>query len=337
MGGNTSESINVPDTNTSSRFDPVSETFARGPDLAFSAAIDTGFTTVLPLRTGFLLAGGGPNAGVGLPTPGPLLSQTFDPAAQRFTRAGDLKVRHQGTGSGALLADGRVLLTGGGFFGGGPGTEIYDPESRVWKEGSPMGTARRLHTATLLHDGRVLIAGGFVCCVVDGNTVSETPTAALPSCSIRRPAPSPPRARWRFRGRSTGPPCSPTAGCSSPVASGCRLSTDTPGPEHAEVYDPATGTFGPGRRPPCRPLSPRRRRSDGRPGARGRGSGQPGRPWRGRADRDLRFPEQLLGSGPDAPAGVAQPDRHPARERQGPRPRRREHRGFPEPTTFLFE
>jgi hypothetical protein len=121
MGGNTSESINVPDTNTSSRFDPVSETFARGPDLAFSAAIDTGFTTVLPLRTGFLLAGGGPNAGVGLQTPGPMLSQTFDPAAQRFTRAGDLRVQHQGTGSGVLLADGRVLLTGGGFFGAVPG------------------------------------------------------------------------------------------------------------------------------------------------------------------------------------------------------------------------
>ena len=244
MGGNTSESINVPDTNTSSRFDPVSETFARGPDLAFSAAIDTGFTTVLPLRTGFLLAGGGPNAGVGLPTPGPLLSQTFDPAAQRFTRAGDLRVRHQGTGSGALLADGRVLLTGGGFFGGGPGTEIYDPESRVWKEGSPMGTARRLHTATLLHDGRVLIAGGFVCCVVDGNTVSETPTGSAelfdPATGAFTPTGSlaVPRGVHRASLLPDGRVLV-TGGFGLPPA------PDTPGPEHAEVYDPATGTFGP--------------------------------------------------------------------------------------------
>lgn len=28
------------------------------------------------------------------------------------------------------------------------------------------------------HDGRVLIAGGFVCCVVDGQTVSETSSAS---------------------------------------------------------------------------------------------------------------------------------------------------------------
>ena len=71
MGGNTSESINVPDTNTSSRFDPASEAFTRGPDLAFSAAVDTGFTILLPLRTGFLLAGGGINAGIGLTRRGP--------------------------------------------------------------------------------------------------------------------------------------------------------------------------------------------------------------------------------------------------------------------------
>ena len=82
MGGNTSESINVPDTNTTSRFDPAAEAFTGGPDLAFSVAIDGGFTTALALRTGFMLAGGGINAGVGLGTPGTVLSQTFDPATQ---------------------------------------------------------------------------------------------------------------------------------------------------------------------------------------------------------------------------------------------------------------
>src|SRR5262249_32548610 len=135
MGGNTSESINVPDTNTSSRFDPAAEAFTRGPDLALSVSVDTGFTTALPLRTGVRLAGGGINAGVGLQTPGTLLSQTFDPATQTFTRAGDLQVHHLGTGNGTLLADGRVLLTGGGLPGI-DGTETYDPTSRVWTKGS---------------------------------------------------------------------------------------------------------------------------------------------------------------------------------------------------------
>ena len=41
-----------------------------------------------------------------------------------------MKVRHLGTGNGALLADGRVLLTGGGLPGIAE-TEIYDPVSRT--------------------------------------------------------------------------------------------------------------------------------------------------------------------------------------------------------------
>jgi Kelch motif/Galactose oxidase, central domain len=241
MGGNTSESINVPDTNTSSRFDPAAEGLTPGPDLAFSVSVDTGFTTALPLRTGFMLAGGGINAGVGLQTPGTLLSQTFDPAAQRFTRAGDLQVRHLGTGNGTILADGRVLLTGGGLPGIAA-TEIYDPESRAWRQGSPMGTARRLHTVTLLRDGRVLIAGGFVCCVVEGQTASETASASAelydPATGNFTPTGSMAVARGLHQatllpdGRvlmsgGFGPPTSP----------------EIPGPEHAEVYDPVTGTF----------------------------------------------------------------------------------------------
>jgi hypothetical protein len=241
MGGNTSESINVPDASSSSRFDPATEGFAAGPDLAFSAAVDTGFTNVFPLRTGFLLAGGGINAGVGLNAPGTVLSQTFDPATLKFTRAGDMKVRHLGTGNGALLADGRVLLTGGGLPGVAE-TEIYDPASRTWTQTSPMRTERRLHTVTLLRDGRVLIAGGFVCCIVEGQTVSETATAAA---ELFDPA------TGNFT--PTGPMAVPRALHQATLLSdgrvlvsggfGDRVSPGTPGPEHAEVYDPATGTF----------------------------------------------------------------------------------------------
>ena len=241
MGGNTSESINVPDANSSSRFDPRAEAFTPGPDMAFSAAVDTGFTNVFPLRTGFLLAGGGINAGVGLNAPGTVLSQTFDPATQKFTRAGNMKVLHLGSGNGALLADGRVLLTGGGLPGIAE-TEIYDPTSRTWRTASPMGTERRLHTVTLLRDGRVLIAGGVVCCIVEGQTASETATAAAelfdPATGNFTPTGSMavPRALHQATllpdGRvlvSGGFGDGPTPG--------------VPGPEHAEVYDPATGTF----------------------------------------------------------------------------------------------
>ena len=238
MGGNTSESINVPDTNTSSRFDAASEAFTRGPDLAFSAAVDTGFTILLPLRTGFLLAGGGINAGIGLQTPGTLLSQTFDPAGQTFTRAGDLQVHHLGTGSGTLLADGRVLLSGGGLPGIAE-TEVYDPGSRAWTKGSPMGTARRLHSVTLLRDGRVLIAGGFVCCVVEGQTVSETSTvsAELYDPTTGNFTPTGSMAAARALHQATLLPDGRVL-----MTGGFGVSP-SPGTEHAEVYDPATGTF----------------------------------------------------------------------------------------------
>jgi len=243
MGGNTSESINVPDTNTSSRFDPASEAFTRGPDLAFSASVDTGFTNVFPLRSGFLLAGGGINAGAGIGTPGTVLSQTFDPASQSFRRTGDLKVHHFGTGNGALLADGRVLLTGGGL----PGideTEIYDPVSRVWTKGAPMGTARRLHSVTLLRDGRVLIAGGFVCCVIEGQTATEFATALA---EIFDPAtglftPTGPMAVGRALHQATLLPDGRvlvSGGFGEPSQPG------GPGPERAEIFDPTTGTFSP--------------------------------------------------------------------------------------------
>jgi hypothetical protein len=64
-----------------------------------------------------------------------------------------------------LLADGRVLATGGrepGFIGA-PVTsaELYDPETGEWSATGSMTTPRLGHTATLLADGTVLAAGSW--------------------------------------------------------------------------------------------------------------------------------------------------------------------------------
>lgn len=98
--------------------------------------------------------------------------EVYDPATGSWSSAAPMdspRLGHTLT----LLADGRVLAAGGtgpdGQSGAGGGqtlrpqssAEVYDPASDSWQSTRPMGAARFEHTATLLGDGRVLIAGGL--------------------------------------------------------------------------------------------------------------------------------------------------------------------------------
>jgi hypothetical protein len=84
-----------------------------------------------------------------------------------FVRTGDMTVsRSQHTAT--LLPDGKVLITGGvthttGDYGGRvlASAELYDPATGAFTATGSMSAARRMHTATLLPDGRVLIVGGY--------------------------------------------------------------------------------------------------------------------------------------------------------------------------------
>ena len=68
------------------------------------------------------------------------------------------------SGTATLLADGRVLLTGGYPGEGASPTssaEIFDPAEGSFAPTGDLTVARADHSASLLSDGRVLIAGGF--------------------------------------------------------------------------------------------------------------------------------------------------------------------------------
>lgn len=63
------------------------------------------------------------------------------------------------------LPDGTVLTVGGVHREGDERlalamAEVFDPQSGAWRPGGSMAAGRFLHTATVLPDGRVLVAGG---------------------------------------------------------------------------------------------------------------------------------------------------------------------------------
>jgi len=89
----------------------------------------------------------------------------YDPRSRTLENTGFLVVS-RGWHTATLLPGGRVLLAGGvtGTFGPGSSilksAELYDPVTRSFISTGSMTFARGLQTATLLHDGRVLIVGG---------------------------------------------------------------------------------------------------------------------------------------------------------------------------------
>jgi hypothetical protein len=94
----------------------------------------------------------------------------YDPATNSFTPA-TLPMDHQRAAHTATLFPsgplaGKVLIAGGvggsSFFFKDSSAEIYDPASQEFiLLSSFMNEPRSLHTATLLEDGSVLLAGGF--------------------------------------------------------------------------------------------------------------------------------------------------------------------------------
>jgi hypothetical protein len=95
-------------------------------------------------------------------------AELYDPTTGSWTAIGSMALGHIGVvDTATLLRDGRVLVAGG-QTSGIPGSseamasaaELYDPGSRAWTTTGSMIAIRADHTATLLPDGKVLVAGG---------------------------------------------------------------------------------------------------------------------------------------------------------------------------------
>lgn len=120
-------------------------------------------------------------------------AEIYDPATDTWTTTtGSMNVRRH-YHSLTLLNDGRVLATGGYYkewwgddtYYHQDTAELYDPATGQWTPTDSMSYARSGHTATLLADGRVLVAGGWgtgyptVAEIYDPNTDTWSNTGAL--------------------------------------------------------------------------------------------------------------------------------------------------------------
>jgi hypothetical protein len=234
MGGNTSESPNTPDTDSSHRFDPITETVSPGPRLAFSAEAD--LTTPVALDGGgFLLVGPGINSALHLEG-GLRATQAFDATTGTFHRVGDLGLRHDGGGTATALSDGSVLVMGGQVPAIST-AERYDPIVERWAAAGDMATARRGHTATRLADGRVLIAGGVTCCDQAGEVLTGTAEVYDPGTGLFQPTGSLVTAR--------GLHTATLLADGRVLVTGGFVAVDGSTTASAEIYDPSTGRFSP--------------------------------------------------------------------------------------------
>jgi hypothetical protein len=144
---------------TAQLYDPATESWSATGSLTLARRSYT--TTLLPSGK-VLVAGGSDINGTSVGN-----TDIYDPVTGTWKATGVLAVaRNDHTAT--LLPDGTVLVAGGYHFipppsssnGSVASAELYDPATGKWSPVGSLQTARQSHTATLLPDGQVLVAGG---------------------------------------------------------------------------------------------------------------------------------------------------------------------------------
>jgi hypothetical protein len=140
-------------------YDPLTNTFAASTPTMNAGR--TGATATLLPNGKVLIAGGSFLNSIEL----------YDPATNTFAAAASMPtmITARSFPTATLLPNGKVLIAGGAFnssqSGAGDSAELYDPATNTFTASPQMNHARYVATATLLPNGKVLIAGG----TQDGN------------------------------------------------------------------------------------------------------------------------------------------------------------------------
>jgi hypothetical protein len=201
-----------------------------------------GFHTATLLSDGRVLIVGGDPAAWTFSGPYLASAEVYDPATGAFTATGSMAVGRE-LHAATLLSDGRVLISGGVteslHSSSLDSAEIYDPTTGTFSPTGPMTEGRVFQTASLLPDGRVLIAGGLA----NGRVYANNPTF-LATAEIYDPATGTFAATGSMADMRSYHTATVFADGRVLVAAGAVDASVTTLPS-AELYDAATGTFGP--------------------------------------------------------------------------------------------
>ncbi|MFD3523521.1 Kelch repeat-containing protein [Streptomyces sp. NPDC058653] len=178
---------------TSSLYNPVGNTWTSTAPLLQ----DRRMHSLTALCDGRALAAGGIPGPQAFPQPAVDHAELFDPVGEAWTATAPMGETRQGHAA-TVLADGRVLVTGGQRprpprgMGTLATAEVFDPEREVWEPTGAMALPRWHHLTVLLPDGRVLAVGGLtatgqhgaspalgLCELYDPDTGTWSPTGSM--------------------------------------------------------------------------------------------------------------------------------------------------------------
>jgi Galactose oxidase, central domain/Kelch motif len=224
VAGGFTASISYSNLASCELYDPASGTWTATGSLATKRS---GHTITL-LATGKVLVAGGFGDNGRLKS-----AELYDPATGNWTTTGSLATARDSS-TATLLSNGKVLAVGGVSDNGPPAfnlasAELYDPATGTWAPTGSLAVPRVSHTATLLPNGKVLVAGGF-----------NSNDGSLASAELYDPA----IGTWAPTG-SLGVTHTGHTATLLPNGKVLVVAGQTNGSPSAiaELYDPATGTW----------------------------------------------------------------------------------------------